>query len=305
MIGGGIGNKIQASAYGSTLAGGYENTIQASALYSTLGGGYGNSVGGAEATVPGGQGNAANGQYSFAAGRYAQAIHQGAFVWADSQFANFSSTANDQFCIRAQGGVHLDNSTSIAFGNQTRQMFELYRDPTSTYIYGIGVQTSTFYQRTGTNGGFAWYMGGAHNDAQDNPGGGVTLMTLSKNGGLTVNGTFVSASDRNLKENFQPVSGQEVLQKVAALPVSRWNYKNDAATAHIGPMAQDFYAAFSVGPDDKHITTVDEGGVALAAIQGLNEKLQAEATAKDAKINELENRLNQLEQTLQVLTHKQ
>jgi trimeric autotransporter adhesin len=33
-------------------------------------------------------------------------------------------------------------------------------------------------------------------------------------------------------------------------------------------MAQDFHAAFQVGDDDKHITTVDADGVALAAIQG-------------------------------------
>ena len=221
-------------------------------------------------------------------------MHQGSFVWADSQNATYASTTNDSFNIRAQGGVRLDNSTSIAFGNQTRQMLELYRDPSSIYIYGIGVQNSTFYQRTGTNGGFAWYMGGAHSDLQNNAGGGKTLMTLST-AGLTVNGTFVSASDRNLKENFTPVSGQDVLQKVAAMPVSRWNYINDAGTEHIGPMAQDFYAAFGVGPDDKHITTVDEGGVALAAIQGLNQKLEAENAELKSQNDALAARLNQLE----------
>lgn len=42
------------------------------------------------------------------------------------------------------------------------------------------------------------------------------------------------------------------------------------ATPHLGPMAQDFHAAFNVGMDDKHMATVDEEGVALAAIQGLN-----------------------------------
>ena len=65
-------------------------------------------------------------------------------------------------------------------------------------------------------------------------------------------------------------------------------------------MAQDFHAAFATGPDDRHIADVDEGGVALAAIQGLNAKLNE----KDAKISELENRLNQLEQTLQTLANK-
>jgi hypothetical protein len=86
--------------------------------------------------------------------------------------------------------------------------------------------------------------------------------------------TFVTVSDRNAKENFKPVSARDILAKVAALPLSRWNYKEDKTQEHIGPMAQDFHFAFDVGPDDKHITTVDEGGVALAAIQGLNQKVE-------------------------------
>ena len=67
-----------------------------------------------------------------------------------------------------------------------------------------------------------------------------------------------------------------VLAKVAALPVRSWVYKAQPGETHIGPMAQDFHAAFGLnGTDDKHITTVDEGGVALAAIQGLNQKVEA------------------------------
>jgi hypothetical protein len=43
-------------------------------------------------------------------------------------------------------------------------------------------------------------------------------------------------------------------------------------------MAQDFHAAFGLnGADDKHISVVDEGVVALAAIQGLNQKLDEKA----------------------------
>ena len=122
---------------------------------------------------------------------------------------------------------------------------------------------------------------------------GANMLQLDGTG-LTVDGTFVSSSDRNAKENFQPVDAREVLAKVAALPVSRWNYKRDATSEHIGPMAQDFYSAFNVGPDDKHITTIDEGGVALAAIQGLNQKLEQ----KETEITELKQRLDKLEQLM-------
>jgi hypothetical protein len=123
--------------------------------------------------------------------------------------------------------------------------------------------------------------------------GSGTRMAQFSPAGLSVNGTFVSLSDRNAKENFTPVNSREVLAKVAALPLSRWNFRDDKSSEHIGPMAQDFYAAFGVGPDDKHIATVDADGVALAAIQGLNQKLEQ----KETEITELRQRLEELERT--------
>jgi hypothetical protein len=85
---------------------------------------------------------------------------------------------------------------------------------------------------------------------------------------------------------------------VAQLPLSEWSYKEDAATRHIGPMAQDFYSAFNVGTDDRHIAPIDEGGVALAAIQGLNQKLEKKLEQKQTEIAELKERLHRLEQII-------
>jgi hypothetical protein len=122
-------------------------------------------------------------------------------------------------------------------------------------------------------------------------------------GTVYANGVALT-SDRNAKEHFQPVDNQAVLAKVAALPLTEWNYKTDkAGVQHIGPMAQDFHAAFQLdGADDKHISVVDEGGVALAAIQGLNQKLQDELNREDAENAKLKQqndllaeRLNQVE----------
>ena len=117
----------------------------------------------------------------------------------------------------------------------------------------------------------------------------------------TTPGAFVSASDRNVKENFAPVQPREMLEKVIALPLSSWNYKADTATRHVGPMAQDFYAAFNVGPDDKHIATVDADGVALAAIQGLNQKVEE----KEARITALEKELAEIKRLLLNQSKKQ
>jgi hypothetical protein len=119
-------------------------------------------------------------------------------------------------------------------------------------------------------------------------------------GGDVCGHTLCGNSDRNLKEEFAPVDAAQVLELVTRLPISTWNFKTDPAIRHVGPMAQDFYAAFNVGADDKPIATVDEGGVALAAIQGLNEKLNE----KDAKIEAMEKRLADLEELIKTSAQK-
>ncbi len=68
----------------------------------------------------------------------------------------------------------------------------------------------------------------------------------------------------------------------------------------MGPMAQDFHAAFGLGVSDKLIDTIDPDGVALAAIQGLNTELQERLAEKDAEIDELRVRLERLEASLTI-----
>jgi len=88
-----------ASGAQSAVAGGELNV--ANAEQSALGGGFSNTAGGRLATVPGGTFNQANGDFSLAAGRRAQALHDGAFVWADSTNGPIASTADDQFIARS------------------------------------------------------------------------------------------------------------------------------------------------------------------------------------------------------------
>ncbi len=100
------------------------------------------------------------------------------------------------------------------------------------------------------------------------------------------------SSDRALKANFGTVDAADMLARVAALPITTWNYRSDDATVrHIGPMAQDFAATFGVGADDRHIHPLDGQGVALAAIQGLLaqiETLQATQARLTARLEALE-----------------
>jgi len=136
-IAGGLYNTIQGTSTVSVISGGWYNNALSNAHLSVIGGGLGNTVSGMGAVIsgggmigitngsywynpqvasgtgsviPGGAGNLAAGDYSFAAGWQAKATNNGAFVWADTQNANFYSTANDQFNVRAQGGVRFETS---------------------------------------------------------------------------------------------------------------------------------------------------------------------------------------------------
>jgi hypothetical protein len=60
------------------------------------------------------------------------------------------------------------------------------------------------------------------------------VSALDANGNWSAT-SFTPSSDRNLKENFSQVDPQEVLEKVVVLPITRWNFKSDSATRHLGP----------------------------------------------------------------------
>ena len=99
---------------------------------------------------------------------------------------------------------------------------------------------------------------------------GVNTFNIHASGGIFLNGGVHAASDRDKKEAFSFINAREVLDKVIEMPVTSWRFKGeDDSVRHIGPMAQDFMAAFGYGIDDKYITATDADGVAVAAIQGL------------------------------------
>jgi hypothetical protein len=92
-------------------------------------------------------------------------------------------------------------------------------------------------------------------------------------------------SDRTVKRDIEPVDEQLVLDAVSQLPISSWSYRTDSPSVrHLGPMAQDFYAAFGLGDSDRSYDSIDAHGVALAAIKALHEQLQRQS----ARIEQLE-----------------
>jgi hypothetical protein len=307
---GGVRNVISTNVNASTILGGYWNEIapdaQTAAIlagaFNQVNGGSQSSaiIGGSFSSLIGNNSTLLAGVQSFVIGSnsvgagYRTGIgHNHCFAWGDGRddLDEAATTGPNQFVVRATGGVRFSEHTAVGFGARTRQMLNLW-----STNYGIGVQAGTLYFRSDDdlpNNGFAWYLGGSHHDGFYNGGGGQTLMTLNSSG-LSVNGTFVSLSDRNAKTNIARIEPKAVLEALDRVPVQTWSYKTDHGTTHIGPMAQDFHAAFRVGADDTTIATVDADGVALASIQALHQLLKE----RDERLQALERRLSDLEARL-------
>ena len=130
-------------------------------------------------------------------------------------------------------------------------------------------------------------------------GNASSFVVVITNDGTIYSKGLALTSDRNAKESFRAVNGTLILEKVVAMPMTEWDYKDTPGIRHLGPMAQDFHGAFGLnGPDNTHISVVDQGGVALAAIQGLNQKLLEELKHRDAENAELKSRLEKIEAVL-------
>jgi hypothetical protein len=279
FIGGGAVNI--ASGVLATVGGGEQNS--ATNFAATVGGGLLNIAGGNSSTVPGGSFNIAAGQDSFAAGNSASVTNDYSFLWSDS---GASSDRGAEFKIQASSGVSMVVSGSSGLNPAALEVNSQSATGVAVYAHQGSTGSTIVTVNTGTGDLINGFSG---------PSGGSDVFTV-QNDGTVVSKGVVLTSDRNVKENFAPVSPLQILDKVVSLPVSQWSYKADDARRHIGPVAQDFHTAFGLnGADDKHISVIDEGGVALAAIQGLNEKLEGGSQKAEAGIQKSEARIQTLE----------
>ncbi len=165
---------------------------------------------------------------------------------------------------------------------------------TSGGSWGLVLNQSPSSLFTVTNGG----QGRLAIESGGNVGIGTNAPTqkLHVVGNILATGTITPNSDRNAKTSFASVDPAAVLEKVTQLSIQEWRFKNEPEQVkHLGPMAQDFRSAFGLGEIPTAIATVDADGVALAAIQGLNQKLTEELKRRDAENAELKSRLERLE----------
>src|SRR5215469_2082049 len=277
------GNSVASGVLGATIAGGggshpsqygfVTNTVTAN--WGTVGGGGLNTVGGLFSTIGGGHKNTAM--------DYAATVGGGFQNFAEADGATVSggtlNQANGAESVVPGGYQNVANGDySFAAGVKADAI------NVGSFVWGDGngltTDTGAFQFVARASGGFTFYTG---------PGipVGATLPSGS--------GSWSSLSDRNVKDNFGAVDGTALLARLAALPIATWNYKAQAdSIRHMGPTAQDFRAAFGLGEDERHISTVDSEGVALAAIQALYKLSQQQVQELTRQVNELQNQVARL-----------
>ena len=301
VIGAGASDSIAGSASDATLGAGYENALRGqnavlaagsqnanSASSAFAGAGESNTVttAGVDGVVTGGSANALSGEYAVLVGGLDNTVSgEGGYIAA----GGYNTVSGEGAVI--DGGF--DSTASGAFATIPGGYAD---NAAGTYGLAAGArasaaQTGTFVWSDGSNGDTTLSSSAAYQFTA-RASGGFTLWT---NAGSTVgatlspgSGTWASSSDRGVKSDIHPVDAASVLRRIAALPISRWRYRGQRATQHVGPMAQEFFAAFAVGPDDTHITAIDEDGVALAAVKALRAEIAAVQSANRALRRDVE-----------------
>jgi len=253
------------------IGGGLSNNIGSQATYAAIAGGSTNSVSSEFGAIAGGYHNTASGS--------AAAVGGGSSSSATGRYATIPGGY-----LNAAGGTG-----SFAAGTQAKARHNgtfVWSDNAGT----AAVQSTADYQFVArASGGFELFSNATSTS-------GVKLNPGS--------GAWSNLSDRTMKTDVAPLDDAAILDKVAALPVSVWSYTSEHGVRHVGPMAQDFYAAFRVGEDDRHITSIDEDGVALAAIKALhaeNLRLRQRLVRDEAQRRRDDGRLSTLEREVESL----
>ncbi len=252
---------------------------------------------GAAATAMGSATEAAD--YSTAMGRSARAVGaastaMGNFTTASAEFSTAMgdrSTASGQGST-ASGYVALasgEYSLAIGFGPKATGARSVALGDNTTAA-GVGSVAIGSYVSAG-NGSFVF---GDRSSSQVQVAGSNQFLVRA-HGGVGFNsgpnigcdlpagvGAWACTSSRLAKEGFESMDGEAVLAKLALIPIQRWTYLG-SRSAHVGPVAEDFWAAFGLGEGSTTITTVDADGIALLGVQTL-ERRTAELRAENAEL---------------------
>ncbi|HET7925350.1 MAG TPA: tail fiber domain-containing protein, partial [Rhodanobacteraceae bacterium] len=277
------------------------------------------------------------GQYSTAIGYNAGTNNAGSTViggYLDAFPSRITDSATNQLIVAQEHGVGINTSTGADGGTLHDELtiaaspslpasnaditletsqgasqyggFNINAEPTGYFhIYGLFDNAGSLQY---DNVMYVNYFAGANAYVSFNGTSGAGALNVGDSthagGGayLSSGGVWTNASSKTFKDGFGSVDVGAVLEKLVAMPVQTWFYKQSHDEGrHIGPFAEDFAAAFGYGQDDKHIATVDESGVTIAAIQGLNQKVESDNTALKQENAELRTKLDALSARLDQL----
>jgi hypothetical protein len=294
LIGAGRDNTINPSANNSVIIGGRTNTIGVNANRSTIAGGSTNFIGTASAgsTIVGGDSNVIS-AINPALGSSLWATIGGGLnnlVGSNGSAATIGGGRLNE--ASATGATVPGGSFNIATGtNSFAAGTRAFASHANSFVWGGSPDTDT---TSFGNGTFTVRA----------PGGAKFLTSVADGIGAQLvpsGASWTTLSDSNVKTGVTAIDHRQTLAKLAALPVTEWSYKHDTKRRYIGPMAQDFRAAFGLGYDDKHISTIDTDGVTMSAIKGLVEELKEQDSALDAReaqIRKLESAVQELREHL-------
>jgi trimeric autotransporter adhesin len=322
------GTKNTASSLDTTVSGGSGNTAGgpyatvsggsnniASAFGAVVGGGSGNEVSSGNGTAGGGLGNHVLSNYSTVAGGLGNVAGRSNGDQTNSFYATIAGGIDNR--AGGAGSTVGGGSNNRADGAFSTVPGGFSSSAQGDYSFAAGRRARVAAAHSGVflvaDSKDADFKSAAPDELAARATGGVRLVTAIDELGETRAGvrlaggssSWESLSDRNAKAGITPVDTGDILRRLSTIPISTWSYKDQTpSTRHIGPMAQDFRAAFATGEDDRYISAVDADGVALAAIQGLYQlalQREGQIAAQQNQIADLEKELASQRKRLAVL----
>jgi hypothetical protein len=299
-----MGYLTTASGYASTAMGAYTTASGSSSTamgYSTYATGlYSTAMG--YLTDATGFSSTAMGSYTTASGNVSTAMGSG-------------TAASGAYSTAMGGGTEASGDYSTAMGAYTTASGNVStamgRITTASGSFSVAI--GRYVSTSGHNGSFIFGDSSTTTSTNSSAANQMTMRfaggyRLFSNSGLTAGvllaaggGSWTSVSDRNKKENFRFVNGEDILSRLSGISIQSWNYKSqDRSIRHLGPTAQDFYTAFTLGESDTTITAVDIDGVNMLAIQALEKRTaelklaQQELSKKTEELTLLQAKMNEL-----------
>jgi len=309
----GVSNRIRYEGYSSSILGGGWNAIEKGSDYDTIAGGERNYIGNDSravtisggayntnwshyATIGGGSENRIHGPSGATHGKYST-IAGGKHNWIDGNATDYSFIGGGSDNKIGQGAAY-----SMIPGGQYNEVSGGSLSFAAGYRAKVNPHSGTFLWADSQQADFTSQ---ANDEVAFRCQGGVRFTSGSGSANQTIywnpgDPGWNTSCDRSLKEEFTSVDGRQVLEKVARLPVTEWNFKG-YPQRHIGPVAQDFHALFPLNDSDTTLNSADLDGVALAAIQGLNQVVRE----KEQRISELERAVAALQNAVEQLKRQQ